>query len=181
MFRHLVRLMVCVVGSTLVLTSRSMCRADVVAIGPTPSAPTTAIAERDLLLTMEARRLLGLDPQLATLNLGVSIRNRIATLWGPVPSAELGFKAELHLRRLVELSEIRNELIVTGEGPTAWGGTSVPPAFLPPPGSPGLPAVPSGDAPPALPPPLAPAPSRVTPRPVIEGPELPALRLPKGK
>jgi len=67
---------------------------------------------RDQNQTMQARQLLVKDPELATLNIGVIVQDRIATLWGPAPSAEIAFRAELCLRSMVELAEVRNELIV---------------------------------------------------------------------
>src|SRR4051794_9384180 len=87
--------------------------AGVIAVKPPPTAAETAAAEFDLVLTLRARRALALDPELAPLNLGVRIRNHVATLLGPVPTAELSFKAEVCLRGLVELFEVRNELWVT--------------------------------------------------------------------
>src|SRR5438874_2131150 len=88
-----------------------VCGAGVIAPPPSPEA-----AERDLVLTIQARRALLHDPELELLNLGVCIRNRVATLWGPVPSAELSFKAEVCLRGLLELVEVRNDLLVSGDG-----------------------------------------------------------------
>ena len=39
----------------------------------------------DLILTVLARKALLDDRDLATLNLGVRVQQRVATLWGPVP------------------------------------------------------------------------------------------------
>lgn len=68
---------------------------------------------RDVQQTVQARRLLSSEADLQDLNLGVIVRDRVATLWGPAPSAEMAFRAELCLRRMIELAEIRNELFVT--------------------------------------------------------------------
>ena len=97
-----------------------------------------------------------------------------------MPAADLGFKAELHLRKMVELSEIRNELFITGDDPPAARSEVVPPVFLPPPAGPGLPATPAA-VPPPLVQPLAPVPAVVVPRPTTDEVEVPTLRLPKGK
>jgi BON domain-containing protein len=70
---------------------------------------------RDLLQTVEARRALLQDRELAPLNLGVKVHNRVAVLWGPVPSAELAKKAVRLLSMMPELSEIVNELKVCPE------------------------------------------------------------------
>src|SRR4051812_132510 len=78
--------------------------------GPAIRAPDAPV--RDVMYTIQARRLLLDDPDLGPLNLGVQVRDRVATLWGPVPTAELALKAELRLRNLVELLEVRNELSV---------------------------------------------------------------------
>src|SRR3712207_6613159 len=69
----------------------------------------------DILYTMQARKLLAEDAALRPLNLGVSVKNRVATLWGPVPKAELGRQAESRLRKMIELRDVRNELDVTPE------------------------------------------------------------------
>ncbi len=72
-----------------------------------------ADAVRDIRQTMEARKLLADDPELSACNIGVSVQDRVATLWGPVPSAEVAFRAELVLRTMFELTAVRNELFVS--------------------------------------------------------------------
>lgn len=67
---------------------------------------------RDVRQTIQARKMLIEEPDLATLNIGVTVRNRVAILWGPVPSAESAFRAELCLRTMIGLVEVRNELFV---------------------------------------------------------------------
>ena len=67
---------------------------------------------RDLWQTVQARKMLLDDPQLGQLNLGVKVSNRMAVLWGPVPSQELSFRAEQKLRGMVELVEVRNALTI---------------------------------------------------------------------
>jgi hypothetical protein len=68
---------------------------------------------RDVRQTIHARKLLSEDPELAAWNIGVTIQDRVATLWGPVPSAEVAFRAELCLRSVIELADVRNELVVS--------------------------------------------------------------------
>lgn len=74
--------------------------------------PETARRVHDTLQTIQARKLLLNDSQLQSLNLGVTVRNRVAELWGPVPSLELSRRAEQRLRGMFELIEVRNRLFV---------------------------------------------------------------------
>src|SRR5260370_9345886 len=89
-----------------------MCGAGVITVAPTSQ---NAQAARDLEHTIQARQALLRDPELAALNLGVRVRNRVAVLWGPVPSVEMGFKAEICMRGLIEFREVRNQLSVNDE------------------------------------------------------------------
>jgi hypothetical protein len=150
-----------------------------------PNAPGTARAEaatRDLGLTIQARRALLRDTDLGGLNLGVRVHNRVAILWGPVPTVELAFKAEVCLRELIELTEVRNQLFVTGDDMPASGPSQSPlPAFLPPASPPVLPGLPTDN--------VRVTPSPAAPRSVVQPPppppdeeiELPPLRLPNPK
>ncbi|MCI0638990.1 MAG: BON domain-containing protein [Gemmataceae bacterium] len=74
--------------------------------------PEAARRMHDTLQTIHARKLLLADPQLGPLNLGVSVRNRVAMLWGPVPSLDLSRRAEQRLRGMFELVEVQNRLFV---------------------------------------------------------------------
>lgn len=65
---------------------------------------------QDLEQTIECRKLLFEDPILGPLNLGVRVKDRVAVLWGPVPSMEAGKRAEQCLRTFIELMEVRNEM-----------------------------------------------------------------------
>jgi hypothetical protein len=157
----------------LVLALISMpCSAGVISVPP----PMDRTTERDVMLTILARRALLLDAELAPLNLGVHVRNRVATLWGPVPSPELAFKAEARLRGLLELLAVRSELIVAPG--SAWSAAPLPPGVLPPPPPPALPGLPR-EMP--APPPLPPPPAIGAPTPVIDETELPPRRLPQAK
>ena len=68
---------------------------------------------RDVRQTNQARKRMADDADLAGHNIGVVVRDRVATLWGPVASAEIAFRAELCLRTMIELAEVRNELYVS--------------------------------------------------------------------
>jgi osmotically-inducible protein OsmY len=72
--------------------------------------PEDASFDRDTKLTLLARQALQADRELAPHNLGVSVQDRAATLWGPVPSVALARRAEILLRNLAELVEVHNEL-----------------------------------------------------------------------
>jgi BON domain len=59
--------------------------------------------------TLQARRLLLEDPDLASFNIGVIVTDRVAVLWGPVPSAEVAFRAEVCVKAMAELVRVKNE------------------------------------------------------------------------
>src|SRR2546428_477337 len=69
----------------------------------------------DLLQTLQANKRLQEDDVLAPFNIGVKVRGRVAILWGPVPTVELALRAEARLRMMIELVDVRNELIVMPE------------------------------------------------------------------
>jgi hypothetical protein len=72
----------------------------------------------DLELTLRARKALLQDDKLAVQNLGVTVRERVAILWGTVPSKELSQRAEEFLRPVLGLQGVRNELrIDAGNAP----------------------------------------------------------------
>ena len=152
----------------------------------------------DLSRSLLAQAALQQDPVLAPLDLGVTVRKGVATLFGPVPSRELGERAAALLCRLPELSGVRNQLFldpfadllaqgnVTGRPrPPHWTASRPEGGRRPPPSPPGdntqAPASPTL-APPApawIP---VPAPARVPPSAVRKGPEspsvLPGIRVP---
>ena len=88
---------------------------------------------RDVRQTMQARKLLLDEPELAQINIGVIVTDRVAVLWGPVPSPEVAFRAELCVRTMIELVEIRNELFVSEllEPIRTPLKIDIPPLFLP--------------------------------------------------
>ncbi len=83
---------------------------------PAPAGPPPADAARDafrdLQLTVHARRALQGDPALAALNVGVRVRGGVATLWGPVPSADLVPKAVKRVESVQGVLGVRSELYV---------------------------------------------------------------------
>lgn len=64
---------------------------------------------RDWVLTNQARRAVMKDDQLSSLNLGVSVRDRVATIWGTLPSAEVGKRAEEMLKKINGIASVVNE------------------------------------------------------------------------
>jgi hypothetical protein len=86
----------------------------------------------DLWQTVQARKAMLDDPQLAALNLGVKVSSGIAVLWGPVPSQALSFRAEQRLRAMVELIEIRNQMAIEPDD-TAAPHAPEAPRYLPDP------------------------------------------------
>src|SRR5437762_2073213 len=76
------------------------CGAGVITAPNAPGSARSEVVMRDLYLTIQARRALLRDKELGGLNVGVQVRNRVAILWGPVPTVELAFKAEVCLREL---------------------------------------------------------------------------------
>lgn len=140
----------------------------------------------DFFHTHKVRKLLLEDEVLGSINLGVRVRDRVAYLWGPVPTPELALRAEQKLRECIEIKEIRNDLYVE-ERPVG-------PLYLP--------ELPGGDPTPPRAPRLAPAPDHTltrrpsvlpratfptqtrevilepTPMPEVREVELPTLKLP---
>lgn len=77
---------------------------------PKPGPPRAAV--RDLQLTVHGRRALQEDGELAALNLGVRVRDGVATLWGPVPSVHLIARAVQRLEAVQGILEVKTELYV---------------------------------------------------------------------
>lgn len=82
---------------------------------PAWTQPPTIIGDPrlDSRHTLQARRLLLEDPDLASFNIGVVVTNRVAVLWGPVPSAEVAFRAQVCLKAMVDLVKVKNETFVS--------------------------------------------------------------------
>ncbi len=85
----------------------------VVAPPPLPAAePAPIVRHPDWQLALRARQLLAGDALLAPCNLGVTVHERIATLWGPVPSATHAGRAVALLWEIPGMRAVRNELRV---------------------------------------------------------------------
>jgi hypothetical protein len=91
---------------------------------------------RDLRLTLRIRQALLQDERLAALNVGVSVRNGVARLWGTLPSSDLIRRTEEQVRRVLGVTSVASELRVQAPG------EPLPPAPAPhaPPPPPPVPA-----------------------------------------
>ena len=89
--------------------------------------------DRDVFQTILARKLLQDDPDLMAWNIGVTVQDRVLVLWGPVPSAEVLFRAELCVKTMPGLAGVRNELFVCEpiEGVKTPLRIQLPPTHLP--------------------------------------------------
>jgi osmotically-inducible protein OsmY len=75
-----------------------------------PRSTNSRDAYRDLQLMVHARKVLGSDPTLASLNLGVRVHDGVAILWGAVPSADLIPKAVQRIELVQGILGVRSEL-----------------------------------------------------------------------
>lgn len=73
-------------------------------------------AIRDAQMTVRARQALYQDTLLSSLNLGVSIHNHVATLWGHVPSAFLSERAAAKVKNVSGVARVVNRLSVETPG-----------------------------------------------------------------
>ena len=108
----------------------------------TGQAASPKVTLADVLQTMQACKHLQADELLAPLNIGVKVRGRVAVLWGPVPTPELALRAEQRLRQMIELIDVRNELMVMPEDLRDVPVPVAPPLFLPEKTPPPLPDAP---------------------------------------
>lgn len=77
-------------------------------------------ASRDVQLAVQAKQALLKDPALAKLNLGVSVRQGIATVYGAVPDADLARRAVLCVGQVDGILRVQNSIRVeTAEAPAA--------------------------------------------------------------
>jgi hypothetical protein len=83
------------------------------------AAPAPAQAEydlvRDLEIQVRARRMLQEDQELAPFNLGVTVRNGAAVVWGPVSSAEIQAKALKKVENVRGVFSVRGAMYVAPE------------------------------------------------------------------
>jgi osmotically-inducible protein OsmY len=75
---------------------------------------------RDLSRELQVLHALHNDPKLAPLNLGVKVRDRVAILWGPVPTRELAERAIFVVKKLPEIGEVQNQMMVQYRDETVY-------------------------------------------------------------
>lgn len=100
-----------VAGAVLLFFTATLCSAEWTPAQPGSSTSSSSV-EIDCRLTVLARQALYQDETLAPLNLGVSVRNHVATLWGPVASAALSRRAANRLRSVPGIENVVNQLVV---------------------------------------------------------------------
>src|SRR5262249_43386471 len=100
---------------------------------PAAHAAVAAMGEvsRDFAHTALARQTLLRDPRLAGLNVGVKVHDRVAVLWGTVPTLDLARRAEELLRALPDFRQVRSELEI--DSLRGLGNAADSPAYLPEP------------------------------------------------
>ncbi|MCE9531971.1 MAG: BON domain-containing protein [Planctomycetes bacterium] len=75
------------------------------------------LSGRDWLLTNQARRALQKDEQLAALRIGVSVKDKVATIWGTIPSADTAKRAEELLRKISGIVIVMNDCQIVASDP----------------------------------------------------------------
>jgi hypothetical protein len=91
-----------------------LCAAPLGAVeAPPPRPPASALGLiRDMRLTVLARRAFQADRELARLNLGVKVRDGVATVWGSVPSTEAARLVVARLESIDGIDQVRSEVVV---------------------------------------------------------------------
>lgn len=70
------------------------------------------VIEPDTRLTLKARSALADDSQLKECNIGVHVKNHVATLWGTAPSADLAQRASDNIRRVRAIVRVEDNIVV---------------------------------------------------------------------
>jgi hypothetical protein len=76
-------------------------------------ARTAVDSARDLEIQVRARHLLLADEELAPFNLGVTVQNGVAVVWGPVSSPEMKVKALKKIENVRGVFEVQSEMYVS--------------------------------------------------------------------
>ena len=87
-----------------------------------PTFPSSSPSTRDMQVLLRVRRALRTDDVLASHNVGVSVRDGVATLWGPLPSGDYIRRAQAAVGDVRGVRSVRSELYVAKE--------PLPPAFI---------------------------------------------------
>src|SRR5262249_39715327 len=104
--------------ASLVLLGAGALAADQPPPRETPAPPASAApSQRDLELTVKARKAMAQDEDLARAGLSVRVRQGVAVLGGAVPSAELLKRAVKKVEQVKGVLEVRSELRVAAPAP----------------------------------------------------------------
>jgi osmotically-inducible protein OsmY len=90
-------------------------------------AQVIAQSDSDCTLTAAARQMLFDDVELGTLNLGVSVNDRVATVWGAVPSEAAARRAVDCLRRVQGIARVVNQLSIEPPSDPLFDALRLPP------------------------------------------------------
>lgn len=95
-------------------TTTGWCRRGglVVALLVCTGAARGDLLSSDLKLTLAARTALADDDRLRELDLGISVKNNVARVWGSVPSADLAQRAVDRARRVPGIERVVDQLVV---------------------------------------------------------------------
>jgi osmotically-inducible protein OsmY len=121
-------------------TARHGARFAVALAGVLMLAVSTATANSDAERRMAslARQALDNDTQLGALNLGVSVRDQVASVWGTVPSPAVAERAVTCLGRVPGVARVENQLTVESPGDPLVDFLKMPARPLPPKPAPGM-------------------------------------------
>jgi hypothetical protein len=75
------------------------------------------LSPRDWVLTNQARRVLQKDELLAAQNVGVTVKDRVATFWGTLPSKDAARRAEESLKKIAGVAAVVNECRIVPSDP----------------------------------------------------------------
>jgi hypothetical protein len=95
-----------------------------------PRARVIAQSDNDCTLTALARQALLDDVELGLLNLGVSVNDHVATVWGPVPSQASARRAVECVRRVQGISRVVDQLSVEPPQDPLFDFLKLPPRSL---------------------------------------------------
>jgi hyperosmotically inducible protein len=88
------------------------------AVDEPPRPPTMALNKiREMVASVKVKRALQEDRVLAPLNLGVTIDHGIVSVWGPIPSQEVGRQVITKLEAIDGVREVRSSFYLPDTGP----------------------------------------------------------------
>jgi hypothetical protein len=86
--------------------------------GEPKTAVSADLSPRDWVVTTQARKALQKDAQLSTCRIGVSVKDKVATIWGSIPNADMIKRAEEALKKVPGIVAVISECrIVPADDP----------------------------------------------------------------